>query len=607
MLESTHVFFTSLSYLPYAFIVYVFLLYVPALAIFPKLTQKPAYFIAAPIISLLINAFIAAVFFKLQLYTPILIPVIFTLTALLRWVGFSQWQKNDYYIVLINSMAVIPLFVMCGLSAFMDSDALVSWNTWAQYYYHGNTPPVFLSEGGYPPLFPLIFSYIYKFLGTADYQGVAKTVLVIFPFTVLNCIAFAGKIGQKAWLVFVGYIAIACISVFAETGYRFYSIGFADPLLAATLTLAIFLLIFYTEEKKEDTQINNDFVLMLATLATIAASLSKQPGFLWALFSFPLILTVKMLKEKHVNWREIFAIVAAVIPVLMWVLGPGRHFASNVGVIHASTGSNVLQIKNLFSTLGSSIIKYWVESPGILLLYGWAIFSMRKNLTLILVFVSFILPGTVLWFMLGAYDVRLGLQLLSACALLIAYNDFYPLNKVMTRLSLNFRRAWPIFFIAAIVSFLFFSLKENVVQHGFVRGHLYPLNGPKTIVYHYFDQDGSYVYTLIYEHPEKKLWIANWFIAPLFANNNTIFSPPPETEATQKIYDSIVSTQPDYVFMNDPGQFPAENTLKKIVQKCPFLFKPLKLTQKQEPFNYRIFEFDDTREARLNCERRLHE
>ncbi|MDX2164123.1 MAG: hypothetical protein SFW07_01765, partial [Gammaproteobacteria bacterium] len=69
MLELAHVFFSSLSYIPYALLVYVCLVFAPALAFFPRLTQKPVYFIGIPIISLLINSFFAAVLFKFQWYT----------------------------------------------------------------------------------------------------------------------------------------------------------------------------------------------------------------------------------------------------------------------------------------------------------------------------------------------------------------------------------------------------------------------------------------------------------------------------------------------------------------------------------------------------------
>jgi len=644
MLESAHVFstaphfFNAFSYLPYAVMVYICLLFAPALALFPRLTQKPAYFMAVPIISILINVFIAAVLFKSQLYMPLVVQAIagiFVIIAVFRWQGFSQWQTNDGYIILINLMVVIPLVALGGLSAFMESDALLSWNAWAQYYYYGNahvvfnsaigfpgpgswsawaqnygnttSAPNFLRAAGYPPLFPLLLSYIYKFLGTTDYQGVAKTVLALFPFVVLNSIAVAGKISQKSWLIFTGFIVIAYISLFSPVNYSFYSIGFADPLLAAILALAVFILIAYLDNKDG----HDKFDLLLAALLSIAAALSKQPGFLWALFSFPIILIIAIKRQRKLNNAEIFAMLTVAAGALLWIAGPGLFFTHNSGVLVASTGSASLHISTLLSTLGLSIIKYWLKRPDLLLLYIWATMAIYKNpyknQVSRLVFYFFVIPGTLLWFMLGSYGARLGLQLLSVCAVLISYNNFYPLNK-LNKIPMLVSEIKPKIILVCMIilsSVSFIYISYNNMGNNMSYNYSYPLNGPKTIINHYFKQDGEYVYHLLYTHPEKKLWIQNWRIAPLFANNRLIS--PKDTQNIQAVYDMLMLAKPDYMLMSSPPEFPSDKVLTQIINTCPVLFKEVNLTQQTPPYNFRIYAVVYSDNAQYQCQKDLHE
>ncbi|MDX2165110.1 MAG: hypothetical protein SFW07_06825, partial [Gammaproteobacteria bacterium] len=557
---------------------------------------------------LLINSFFAAVLFKFQWYTHgvvLVLSVGLTGIAVIRQYfyyvrhRFEGWQKRDGYILWINFVGVIPLLVMSSLTAFMDTDALASWNLWAQYYYLVEQhAAVFLPARGYPPFLPLMLSYIYKFLGTTYYQGVAKSILILFPLTVMNCIAFAGKITEKSWAVFICYIAMIAASIFGVIGYRFYSEGFADPLLAACLALAILYTVLYCDASED----NNLFMLVLAVLATMATSISKQPGFLWALFSFPLIVILKMIRAKQYSYAEITAIIIAAIPCLCWVLGPGSHFVQNTGVIHASTGSNTFKVGPLFSAMGYSIIKYWIKMPWLFLLYAWATYSVWNRRTPFLIYLSFVVPGTILWFMLGSYDGRLGFQLLGACAVLIALNQFYPMNKIGP--VANIKRIFQVSVVLGVLSFVFFSINENFIKHGFVRGQLYPLNGPRTILGHYFGQDAEYIYNLIYLHPEKTLWIPDGFVQFYFTNNNAIISPP-STGNVSEIYNGVMLSKPDYLIIKEPGTFPPEDALKKIVATCPFLFKPLPLATKPVPFNYKVFELMYSSQAALQCQNRI--
>ncbi len=607
MPDLVHVFFSSVSYVPYAVLVYISIVFAPALAFFPRLTEKPIYAISIPIISLLIDAFFAALLFKFQCYTHtvvVSISIALTVVAMVRqyfyWTNHSAeyWQKSDSYILGINFVGVIPLLVMSCMTAFMDTDAIFSWNAWGQYYYlvHQHAA-VFLPARGYPPFLPLILSYIYKFLGTTDYEGVAKAILILFPLTVMNAIALTGKLAEKSWLVFIFYIAMIAASLFSVMGYRFYSEGFADPLLAACLTLAVIYIILYSEEQKR-------FVLLLAVLTTMAASISKQPGFLWALFSFPLILILNMVKAKKYSAIQIIAIIAGAIPALCWILGPGSHFVQNSGVIYASTGSNTFQVGPLFDALGYSVVKYWVKMPWIFLLYVWSAYSAWQRRTSFLIYISYIIPGTILWFMLGSYDGRLGFQLLAICAVLIAYDQFYPVNTLWKNHA-NIQRIFQVAIGLGALSFVFFSINENYIKHGFVRGQLYPLNGPRTVIGHYFGYDADYIYKLIYLHSEKILWIPDSFVQSFFEYNNGLASVIAMDGNISTVYKSIITSHADYILIKEPATFPAEKAAKKLTQICPFLFDKLPLVTQRVPYNYRIFAVEYAGDNVQKCNMRI--
>lgn len=603
-----HYLYQATCYLPYMFLMIVVLLYSPALAFFPRLIHSPLTFTAIPIISLVIINTIAFILFHLGFYTHfsvLSISIVFLVTALFRFHRFSNWQNIEKLLLSINFSIILPLVAICGLSAFMYDDALVSWNFWAHQYYLGNSPADM--SNGYPQFFPLFLSYCYKFLGTFEYQGAVKALLVVFPFTLLNCIAFSiSKINHiKNSSILYLYFLVAFISIFpgflSLDFYRFYSMGYADPLLAAAITLSALLLLRYCEEK-------NNLYLILAVISGIAASLTKQPGFLWVLLGFPAILIGRMIQQRQFKPSEILAILVIIIPVLFWLTGSGEHFAHNTGVINRSLNTHTVDIQTLLKALWESVLKYWIFQPTLLLLYIWAFFSL-KNLEQKILFWSFIIPGTVLWFIFGNYNIRLGLHLLVLCAILIAsgnfkllrlrHNDEINNNKFDICFNKNMKKINYLFLFLGIILFIFFSIREQNVEHNGVENHRYPLNASKTIIYQYFSLGAEKVYADIFKQPDKKIWISGIYTTPIFYGNNFIIHPP-QTEDIKSIYQNIITTKPDYLFTSGKFYLPASSALLIIASQCPDLFQEIPLGR--PVYRQKLFKLVYNSSSKIQCD-----
>jgi len=594
-----HYSYQAVCYFPFLAIMAVVLLYSPALALFPRLTKTPFLFSSVPVLSLGILSGLGFLLFHLGYYTHSIvlsISLLFFAVAIIRQILFYRdqkygWEKNDKSLLLINFFILMPLIAISGLSAFMTDDALVSWNYWAKHYFHLVSPaPISM---GYPLVFPYFLSYCYQFLGTTEFQGAVKALLVFIPFSLLNIYAF--RYSKRTPFLLI-YFFVALISIFPGfldfSFYRFYSVGYVDPLLAVAITLsAVFLLNYCQEEKSGEKKL----LLVVAVITGMTAGLVKQPGFLWVFLGFPAILLSKAIKNRSIDFVEIIAIVFVIVPALLWILGPGKHFEHNMGVINASLGTSQVTFLALIKTLWNSILKYWVYQPSLLLLYALTLLSL-KNIYQKIFFSLFILPGTLLWFVFGAYDVREGLYLLTCCGFLV-------MSRVEESSQANLDKMRNIFVIGGILLFCFFSVREQNVQHNGVEDHLYPLNASKTLIYHYFSEGAPFVYQEIYQKPSEKIWSVNYFANGIFFGNNPLIFPGSFGEDVSQVYGEILKTKPDYLITAGKYHSNASDAIIAINKRCPSLFEEIPLGDPL--YQIKLFRLKDDPAEMQSCAKRL--
>jgi hypothetical protein len=600
----TTYFINTTSYLPYLFLLIPILLYFPALALFPRLILRPFEISCVPIISILL---INTTGFLLRLcgfyhHLPVVIATIaFSIIAIIRLFYLMRhekivWSKPQRDLFLISIAMMLPMVALGGISAFSIDDALVSWNFWATHYFTGQQ---LAGTGGYPQMFPFFLSYAYQLLGTIEYQGPVKALLVILPFTLINTVLFYNdKITAKYFFIILFVIFIGIFPPLLDPHmYRFYVKGYADPMLAAAVIVSAAFLLKYCASPK------STLYLWIAVIGGIVASLSKQPGFMWVLWGFPLLLIVKMWQDRQFIGQEIFALIIVAIPVSVWLFSGGSHFYQNTGVITSSLGEkNHIQMSAaiLSKTLWHSIIVYWIDKPSLLLLYVMGLVAAWESPIKKTLYLGFILPGTLLWFIFGAYEIRLGLHLLVLCALLVGSNDrvFNKLpQKIQTIMTLdNHRLTVKIFCVIGALLFIFLSIRQQNIQHHGTQGNVYPLNATKTNVYWIFSTGAPYITASIVENPKALLWIPTQFISAIFYSRNPMIVPPQDSN-TAAIVDNILKTSPDYLFTDGDFKSPASQALEKIATRCPSLFKEISLGQPM--YHYRLFQFDKS--ARHSC------
>lgn len=543
----------AVCYLPLAILLFTTVLISPALAFFPQLIRTPKLATAIPIVSLLIVNFIAIFLFKFHLYQH---SIVLSITLILFFISIMrvrsqtlQWEKNDLYLLFINIGILLPLIAFCGLSSFRSNDALASWNLWAIDFYNGVLPQTMM---GYPPFFSFFISYCYKVLGNFEYQGPVKVLLVAFPLTMMNAIAFmSAKTKNVIWF----YILLVFISVFPGflklSFYGFHAIGYADPLLAAAVVTSFMLLLKYLQNPTQKTD------LFFAVLCGIVASLSKQPGLLWCFLAMPVLIITKWILHKKIDKTELLLILLLFIPAGMWLLGAGSRFYDNQGVITESLKQDHITFYALFTSFKAAFIKYFLLQPTLFLIFILAVIASRQNIYLLMTLLFFIIPGLILWFMLGSYDIRLGLYLLVSCALIIAAND-YLLDKTWVQWIMQkfqfFSKlpAQKIAYSILIVGFFVFILKSFTRQinfHHWASEHVYPLDAARNNLYYYFDDQAEFIYQNIYNKKDIKIYTAERCIRGIF-HGHTPIVPHPYTRDinVRTVMQKLKTYQPDYVF-----------------------------------------------------------
>lgn len=557
--------FLSISYIPYAILLSLTVLILPALALFPQLLRTPLLATSIPIVSILIINTLAILFLAFHVYNHFAVfgtNIVMGLTALFRCSRVRlAWDKSAKYIFLFNAGLLLPLIAFCGIGAFMTNDALTSWNFWALYFYKGVIP----GTSGYPPFFPLFISYCYHVLGNTEYQGAVKTLLVFFPFSLINAIAFMNRSTQKHLLLYLILIGICVLPPFFSM-YRFYATGYADPMLAAATTISLALYLRYLEDQQKREY------LFFGMLCSIVAALSKQPGLFFTCISLPLIFAIQSYRTKKWKAWEWVAISIPFIPALYWLLTNGSHFYQNTGVISASTHQDHITLRGARTALTYSIQHYLLQQPTLLALLIISAISARRAWYKLAFFLVFIVPATLLWFTFGSYDMRLGLYILGAMGLLISSENYlFPKAASMKNDCLPLALISYGTLVGGCILFFIFSVISQYNPHLNTPHRIYPLQAGRSILWNYFGETGEMLYRTIYDNSHVKIWAPQALIGGIFYSHTPIV-PAPASYKPDDIYQNIIHYQPDFLIVTLCDR-PEEvcDGIKEAIKKYPGL------------------------------------
>jgi hypothetical protein len=274
-------------------------------------------------------------------------------------------------------------------------------------------------------------------------------------------------------------------------------------------------------------------------------------------------------------------------------LGPGSKFYQNQGVITASIKQDHVTLFALAKTFVGSFIRYFLKQPSLLLVFILTVLSCRRSLYKNILLIFFILPGFLLWFTLGSYDVRLGLYLLVSCGVLIM-NDHDFMDKRLFRklfsLSLAPRKVAFSIFAVGIVVFLFESFARQVNLHQFKSNHIYPFDGGLTNCYHFFDNQAEFIYSHIYNNKHILIFTVVRNISGIFYGHTPIAPSP--TQFTEKaVLENFIKYKPDYVFASFcQRDFFDCKIIKEIAKNHPDLL--ISIPMKHAKWDHRLYKLN---------------
>ncbi len=623
-------------YLFYLIILLLFVYISPALAIYPRIILSTRTVFAVPFISIFIIFLIKIFLVRIGAFSQtvvIVISIVFIIISLYR-VKYNlslskfDWPKHHQLIIVYNLLLLISYFFNLGSRSFNTDDEIYSWNMWAVQHFNGEIIDFYYNQSPYPQLFSILIAYCYKILGSIELQLPIKALFVIFPFSLLTVIGIAPK--EASYTNAIRYFILAPVLVFCTGINHYFDRGLPDTMMAAALTVSVFLFLEYKNDPKKTA------LLWISVVCGIVAAYTKQPALIWIIITFPSIVFVS---RKKIPSITIAAAVIFFIAGLLWVLGDGSGFYNNHGVISASQHG-----RNLSPQLIFSINRFFIQKPMIFILLVASFISIYRSKINWDIFFLLLVPSLFAWFLFGSYSIRLGIHVVSLAALLLSATNyslpFLEDYRIKGRIGSLFKKR-KIFFISAI--FLIVSIDSafkinNSIQC--IEDGIDLYVGGKNTISKFFGKDSEFVYKTLYKNPDIILWIPSSSIYGIFFGHNNIVRPnytsnltgitlnennivlPAQntsmtdhetffkgivSEASQKytiksVLYEIKKYRPDYLFYaNQLGYGSGSDILYELAEKeCPYLFE--KVAGPQNEFGFIVYRLTKDENLLSQCQ-----
>lgn len=569
----------------------------PALALYPKLILNSRTVVAIPFISIGIIAVVQGVLAATGSYSHLIvtgISIVLLLTAVARLTLMFKrrnalvfyWPDTHRLLLLFSLLLGIYWAAQLGSTSFDTDDEIYSWNMWALQHYQNEAIDYYYTGAPYPQLFAILISYCYKLLGSVELQLPVKAMFAIFPVALWGAIAVAPKEASIANAI---RSTVIMLLLFAALG-KFFGVGLADPLMAASLVVAIFLFMQYTvsPEHRE--------LLVFSVVCATVAFYAKQAGLIWALFSMPAIALIATLKRQLPPVTLIGAGVLLALG-LIWVFGVGSEFQNNQGVVSASQEG-----RSTFEQLLFAIKKHCTEQPLVPLFLAAGVFSVLRVRRHRDILIFFLLPALLAWLLYGAYNLRLGIHVVALSALLLAASN-YPLpaifgggdlprvERFISRYALIFAIMVPLLIATATI----YQINKNLKIYG---NQFSPYIAGKNTIARFFGKDAEFVFKELYDRPDLLLWVPSDYIYGVFYSHTPMMRPDlhktPQYNVAM-LFEDIKLRRPNYLF--DAGQWvdysPASGLLRELAeQQCTYLFERVVRRNKYGYVIYRLHNDD---------------
>ncbi len=571
-------------YFIYCLLIWVFVYSLPGLALFPQLITSPRTAFAIPILSVFIIYSLSTLFIAVGLLTtPLATGIAAGLGAVAIWrlkntieKGTFSWSTQDAFIYIFHAILLFPYFIKLGTHAFERGDEIYSWNFWAIQHYFLETIDFSHTSAPYPQLFPKLLAFCYHIVGSLELQLPVRATLVIFPWAMLTAIAMAYRQRITAHL---GTYFVLLLYVLAFVGLeQFFDDGYADPVMSSCLIVSVAL--FWQSQQKPGFQINSWMLALWSALCGITAAHAKQPALLWVFFALPFLFTFTIKGQPKLPYY--FLALLVILGGLWWVLGEGRDFHHNRGVL-------ILSFKgredHLLSQLWFSIHKYFIKQPFLFLLFLTAWISCRNDRVLRNMVILFMIPSMLCWFIFGAYHLRLGQHLIAFAFFVVAASG-YALPAKITSWE-GWQRFWN--WLAQRQKQCFLGMVSvSIIMGGLLfvqgawleKGRISLYSGGRLSLQRYFGKDADFIYSTVYSDPNALLWVPTRYIYGLFYKHTLLTSPDyPLYEKYNKaaLIDEFRRKTPDYVFTVSQAVIDGvgSEVLGQVIALCPNAFEKI--------------------------------
>lgn len=579
----------------------------PAIALYPRLILSSRTAVAIPYVSIAVIILIQEMLQRTGMFSHEIVLAVsaslFFIAAirailLLRRIGASsiRWPPTHRVLILLSLLLGLYWATRLGTAGFDTDDEIYSWNMWAVQHYLGHEIDYYYTQSAYPQLFSILISYCYKLLGSFELQLPVKLLFALFPISLWSAIAIAPREATFANAI---RSVVVMVLLTAAIG-RYFSIGLADPLMAASLTVSIFAFIEYS------THPDRREFLFLSLVCAAVSLYTKQAALIWALFSLPLVALIATLRGRLLPITLIGAGVVLALG-LAWVIGAGSGFQDNYGVINASQQGRELTDQLLWAvrthTFDHPFAPLFLIAAGVSVIRG----GRHRD-----IFLLFVLPSLLAWLLFGAYSMRLGIHIVAVCALLLAATDYSLSPRFGSAQFANseqyIRRNGKVLAILALI--LISSLSAYRINRHIDDNFSLYISGKNTIS-RYFGKDAEFVFDELYNRPDLMLWVPSNYIYGIFYGHTPVMRPA-FREIDDYDHSSLLSeirdNRPDYLFDSGPqvAYGPGAMLLHELAeQHCPELFEKRAGPPNELGYTVYALNYDEARIGR--CEDNFNE
>ena len=323
---------------------------------------------------------------------------------------FADWVKKDFWsatlffvfatLAILGMIWVLSVWVANFNTVYQTWDAWASWDPWAVRWAKNSFPG---NTWEYPQLIPVSYSIAYKFIGTTAVKFFGKSIMPLFALVIGVMLFDLGKKFRSFGYMLGAGLALYSINLFLG---KYIPDGYVDIPVAAFSLMAVYSLLSARQLTNKQAITST---LLLGTLSSAAAAVTKQPG-LYIMAFYPILAYLWVLRRnKNFKTREGLTLLAKHFLLALVVVIPWYAFIE-YRIIYGNASSNIQYvITDIYKgqTLPERFIAAVASLGNFVYFYVFAIISLlvldnRFRQLLLLV----ILPFSILWAFFLSYEIR---------------------------------------------------------------------------------------------------------------------------------------------------------------------------------------------------------